>query len=352
MDFIGIKSIETLLIKHAKSFTSEDIPEYFLVTFDIGHYDFENRGALIAEQLATQELSGVKGISGNILIIQDFFNVARDTLLVMNGYNLVNLNKVSRVMYDNPNYLVSNNLEVLFRIWNQNSTLGVVQNIITHMRAVLGKSDLGYWLGSSGAITHYLSKELSDNPPEIKTFNQFFDWFWNVISSMKNTEEYKNSSYTTNTVNGLLGLERQGAYDLLKSTFDHINLIYSSEGEWKVKEGSLKIPPNSTLYLTLSADDLKDEAIQMIPTNRQLVREMLETNENYIEKARLESFFGNRGLVTEIKRLLYLYDTLDGIYEIRLVNYQNYMALRNSLFDSNAASKERQEKLKEFFNLT
>lgn len=102
------------------SYKPEEVPKYFYLCFDSYNLDIK--------QLQSQTLKGVKGISDTELIIKNWFTAGRDMILIMDGKKLVELNKLSKAMYSNPDYLVSNNMKALFRLWSQRDAMGLFQN--------------------------------------------------------------------------------------------------------------------------------------------------------------------------------------------------------------------------------
>jgi hypothetical protein len=62
------------------------------------------------DQLKTRKVKGLKGISSSNTIQFEFLGVARDAMLQIPSKDLLKLNNVTRIMYDNPHYFVSNNL--------------------------------------------------------------------------------------------------------------------------------------------------------------------------------------------------------------------------------------------------
>lgn len=93
------------------------IPKRFFVVTPFGAHSSE---AKAVTDISKGVLRGVKGISDKAEIIMQWFGVARDAVLAMDGPELVRLNKLSRVQYDNPDYLVSNGLDALYRIFAKN----------------------------------------------------------------------------------------------------------------------------------------------------------------------------------------------------------------------------------------
>ena len=56
------------------------------------------------QELENMELPGVKGISASKEIVLDFLGVARDALIVMPAQKVLEMNKITRFMYDGDQY--------------------------------------------------------------------------------------------------------------------------------------------------------------------------------------------------------------------------------------------------------
>jgi hypothetical protein len=64
-----------------------------------------------------RSLVGVEGVSASLSIANEFFDDRGGAaLLILPGREAVKLNKFSRVMYSNPHYLVSNNMQAMVRL--------------------------------------------------------------------------------------------------------------------------------------------------------------------------------------------------------------------------------------------
>jgi hypothetical protein len=84
------------------SYTQQDVPNcYFLCP------------TLDPQKLATKTLHGVQGISANGIAILPFY---KGVLLIMKGSLTEQLNKLSRIQYENPHYLSSRGQEGLMRV--------------------------------------------------------------------------------------------------------------------------------------------------------------------------------------------------------------------------------------------
>lgn len=89
------------------------------------------------KDLANGVLDGVQGISDTSEIIMQWYGIARDAVLVMDADKLIKSNKLSRVQYDNPEYLVSNGMAALYRIFDKkldkSGHYGIAGNLIDYM---------------------------------------------------------------------------------------------------------------------------------------------------------------------------------------------------------------------------
>jgi len=107
----------------------------FYVVIPLGN---EGQGLKAAKDLSRGVLDGVQGISETANIIMHWYNIGRNAILAMDARKLVSLNKLSRVQYENPQYLASNGLAALYRIWDKNPETtdghrGVTANLLKEM---------------------------------------------------------------------------------------------------------------------------------------------------------------------------------------------------------------------------
>jgi hypothetical protein len=219
------------------SYQPSDIPKYFYLIGNITTYDGEKWVSNeIAEQLSKLSIDGITGISSQEIIIPQFMGVARDMILVMDGTSVIKENKLTRVMYDNPEYLASNNMAALKRIWNrdQNSPNSKIATNLMQYLAV-GAKTLSSGYSSVFAKVHSqleydggfkLSKTLPNN---IKKITDLAIW---LSAGFKD-----------------INLTITDARKIIVTTFQLIGKIYKDEGEWILKDKKLKIPKQSELYI-------------------------------------------------------------------------------------------------------
>jgi len=92
-----------------RSFSAADIPKTFYV---VGRLDAKALG-----DLQNRTLEGVTGISDDRGIVRQFLgSQGRGFVLTMPGPATAKLNKLSRIMYDNPFYLAQDNMKAAARL--------------------------------------------------------------------------------------------------------------------------------------------------------------------------------------------------------------------------------------------
>lgn len=159
-----------------RSFSEVDIPNNFYI---VSEYDRN----ITLESLKKHSLEELKGISDSGLIILDFMGVARNIILKMPGDKVVKENKLSRIMYDNPHYLVSNNLEALARIWQKSRDsfgFGVFQNLFDYMKVYIKRTNPG----SNSALSALLQEWEYSSVPDFD-FSKYFKSKSFKISNVK-----------------------------------------------------------------------------------------------------------------------------------------------------------------------
>ena len=102
------------------SFEEKDIPRTFRVVFEVNQYD-DAKTIKVIRQLSNMKLEGLTGISEKNDIGFHWLGVARDAMLIMDGKEVVEQNKLSRILYGNPNYFLSNKMAMAKRIFMKSS---------------------------------------------------------------------------------------------------------------------------------------------------------------------------------------------------------------------------------------
>lgn len=240
-----------------RSYTAGDIPKIFWLVTDVSKYSPTS-----TKGLATGVMPGLSGISGDRRIVLDWFGVARNALLIMPGREVVKLNKLSRVLYDNPDYLVSNNLDAIIRLFNKTSNkAGAVQNLLDYFQEALstrtdGDSnslrDLFHGLRSGYISKSDISRGFFGTNPKIHTVWDLAKWFH------KNIVDFA-VDYLKDSVRGVSLKQYES---ILRAALKRMGQVYASEGEWRVKSAKFRVPPKSRLVL-LRPDNVSEEDIAL-----------------------------------------------------------------------------------------
>lgn len=295
------------------SFNVEDVPSVFWLVTRLDAYSED-----FAKQLAEGELQGVAGISGNKMIVPHFFGVARNAILVMPGTEVVRLNKLSRVMYDNPNYLLSKNMIALYRIWDINpaDTWGqrrVIENLMDYMKQV--------------------TKPWNVREPFGYLMNNYYGGYWRVA------EDYQKSGRKINSIHDLAKFLHWSAMNFdvkvatklspsdfiapIEASFDRITKIYKSEGEWLVKDKALKIPAGTRLLIGVPKHPNKftDEQMKFIQSDEEIYE--LDWDDAYAMK--------------ELRQAIEMVEkhNLDKRYKVKWVDMRSFETIQSKLLVKN-----------------
>lgn len=222
----------------ARSYMPEDVPNTFWAVIDIG-YEPKPR---VAQDLIQGELHGVHGISDDSAIVAQFAFHSGNAILRMPGQETLRLNALSRVNYGNPNYLCSKGMSALFRVLNQEQRSGGAHNVLSSVLSRFPNENANftyYQTAISNSIRGAFALTSSVNSPQDLAvvlqgvINRFF--------AEKFEQDVPNYD-----------LEKIKAWTL--HALERIGQLYSDEGEWVLKDHTLRIPQGSTLVLDLSPD--------------------------------------------------------------------------------------------------
>jgi hypothetical protein len=248
-----------------KSFTQADIPRVFRVAMEWG---YEDKQFETLKQLEKMQLKGLTGISDAGDLTFQWIGAGRDILLIMNGQELVDNNKISRFLYDNPHYMLSNNMKWLRRMYQRregDDTPGILFNlnkevfIVLARRGYITKYDIEY----SAPYQTMASKHLVGNAKinGVKDYIKVFRKTYRTIAAKERKEDHWNTrEFMRKAEKGETNI--RGGFEekfdkisdsefasIVQEAFDEIKKVYGSEGEWVVKTKVLNIPKKSYLYI-------------------------------------------------------------------------------------------------------
>ena len=232
------------------SYTEGDIPKLFRVVFDLKN---------AASSLAKGKLEGVTGISGSKEIVMGFLGVVRDTLLIM-PKETEQLNKLSRVMYDNPYYLLQDNMKALARIFqkDENSMDMVIFNlfeyVVRYWKSTPKFKDAAY---AAGYFAWYqdLSRYWRKDKTKINGPRDLAKW------ALKMTMEMEKEGHIAWYAKQISAVSLKDMEKSIIEGLKEVSKIYGDEGEWIVKDRNLKIPKSSKLLIVKSLGRYGDNPI-------------------------------------------------------------------------------------------
>lgn len=219
-----------------KSYTQKDLPENFFVVFELNE---------IYQDLLNQKIGGLKGISDKEEIQFQFLGVGRDSMLTIPSKDLLKNNNITRIMYDNPYYLVSKNMWALKRLFNASKTKWVrhvIGNIFDHMLVVLKKE------GDKKFENFYQDAEHNAISNVKREGYKYFERIDSIKDLAKAINNYVNKVFSEES-NRTYNVSIKDWENLLYKTLKRIGNVYQEEGEWVVKNDSLIVPKSSKLYI-------------------------------------------------------------------------------------------------------
>jgi len=216
-----------------RSYNNLDIPKRFFLAINFSMHDDGISSKI--DSLLKGELVGVKGIAGSGLkeMVKNWGGM-RELMISMPSEALLSLNKLSRVMYDNPEYLVSDGMKALRRLFNDDNE--TYSSLFTKMQG-------------------YVLRVMDD--PIVRGRVEYNGSFSNLDQYVK---EFKNIKDVKDLVNFILskmedreGILKAKGFEWWRKTLmaglKNMGQLYKSESEWLVKGNSLKIPPGSKIYV-------------------------------------------------------------------------------------------------------
>ena len=239
------------------SFEEKDIPGSFRVVFEINQYD-PARTMKAIKQLGKMKLEGLTGISEKNDIGFNWLGVARDAMLIMKGDKVVKENKLSRILYGNPNYFLSNKMAMAKRVFMKSQGTMGDSNLLHNLLEYIFKA-----MAKDGKVSTY---EVTANAPyqdyahvaykkstSISSSKDLVKWIRKAGGILKKeiaaSESGWNKGGTVQFIDDIEKLSDKEIEDGIYKGFEDIGKVYGDEGEWVVKNDYLKIPKGSFLFL-------------------------------------------------------------------------------------------------------
>jgi len=244
----GVKSLPAIIGRpmtkiKADSFTEADIPRDFRVMLRLPNDHILDVG----EQLAKGELKGITGITdaGSVLQLR-MLGQNRNAMLVMPGAAVVAANSLSRVMYDNPEYLMSKDMSAAQRL------LGARRDKESVIRTIIQKMEKASpeFMGRWNALDVFPAAAMAGI--QLNSVRDFAESMYELsLSKVKEAIE-RNKPYSDEK----WFEERFGPFTDVDQYVEATRLglltfgkDFVWEGEWIVKDKTLNIPHGSKLYI-------------------------------------------------------------------------------------------------------
>ena len=217
------------------------VPNKFYLVFNIP--SLGNDSEKWIKEIRAGRMTGVIGVSGDPRIVPQFGY--RGGLLVMNGTEFVKLNKLSRLQYDNPHYLVQDNLEALYRIFDKkrNSSSGprgVIFNVGQSLQAE--SSGRFQYSAKHGAMHQTVADYYQKHLHRFKGLDDLANWLYDAYVKLFTEQKFDRWATMKDEVS------RAEFKGWLLKGLAQIGNLYSDEGEWIIKDRDLKIPKSSRIY--------------------------------------------------------------------------------------------------------
>jgi hypothetical protein len=227
------------------SYRGTDIPRWFFVV----SYPED-----LIPSLAHDEVTGIAGVADTPEILQEWLWL-RPGAIMMPGSAFERLNHVSRVLYDNADYLASNNLYALRRLYNDLSWGLDRTNLFTKMSSYL---EAAIKEQATRAKTNEQRLALGDAAYQIRYYGSSVieREHWPPSRKIQSARGLARWLYTldwfgrgsTTTIKDL-GVSFDNWLASVRRTLLLMGATYADEGEWIVKNKKIQIPKRSVLLL-------------------------------------------------------------------------------------------------------
>jgi hypothetical protein len=321
-----------------RSYAASDVPGVFWLALEISKHSLDK-----AKDVVRGKLTGLSGISDSKGIVLNWLGVGRNALLVMPGDDAAKLNKLTRVLYDNPEYMVSNDFAALYRLWDKkrggvSGDHGMMQNLVDYVRPALSRvpskaaATVAYAIERGDLSSSKFGSLYRAQSPKIGSIADAARFMRRAAIEIAEGARYANYVKEARAVT--LDEWAKALREGLKAA----GAIYRDEGEWIVKGDSFQIPESSKLVI------LRPKMITMPYINaymaggKQAMFDLGKKNGEY--KENLAQIFGEwDGFPGEGVNWKAFADTLEVIketgidkrYDLRFVNHQQFDARRNTL---------------------
>jgi hypothetical protein len=230
-----------------KSYSESEIPKYFYVTLDTRNKGFNE------DALAKKTLPGVVGISASRDNVFQWLGVARDLLIKMPSKDFLKLNKVTRIMYEKPEYLLQDNMKALMRIYDgdrERTLSNLLEEIMRTMILSFNKNveiigEKWKYSGIDQCIYRAMVKIVKGH--RISSIVDLRRAIARAIKDGSNYNFYEDEN--KEWAQKFIDLGNSLVDELIRKTLKRIGDRYQDESEWVIKGDSMRIPDGSYFFL-------------------------------------------------------------------------------------------------------
>lgn len=260
-----------LSIWYESSFKTSDIPKEFSVAFELYTAELDSRRDSF-RHIVKGELPGLQGISADANIKFNWLGMgSRNAMLIMDGKKLIKLNKMTRIMYDNPDYLVSSGLRALARLFGNPHTERGVANTLNNFSSYIITALKQAGNKKTAALNHdmdYRGQQLSTREftgwkkvQNVATFAKAYKAAWLKHTKPKASGSHWTASSDRTSHKIMSEMSISTLTDILRKALELVGKTYTSEAEWLLKSDKLKVPSGSRLLILSQTEKIDRSTI-------------------------------------------------------------------------------------------
>jgi len=226
-----------------KSYGPGDIPKYFYLATKL---DKAFDGLMKKKFIGILGVSSTKNIAG---IASPNSNVT----IEMNAKKVLASNKLSRVMYDNPEYIVQDNFDALKRLAplaDETDTNTEILQFFMNSWAIYDNKTLHLKVAFKlCGLNRDFNEMIKSSFTNIKNLHDL------AKKTKASVDKFLNKLMTDNKLKRFIAIEKVLNYKIdtyvyyFKACIEEIMINYDEEEEWRTKDKIFIIPNKSTLYL-------------------------------------------------------------------------------------------------------
>ena len=238
----------------------DEVPKNFYLALDL-HGEYGRPKA--ADELMAGTLDGVQGLGGSKETITNWWGVARNALIVMDGKETVANNKLEAFKYDDPYHLTKDNMAALYRMWDKRQDKmgrgGLMFNLTNYTMREMEKNygndpnivrllHTASYIGLQNKLRDAFETEERrfDNPHDLA------DWMRYAIVNHFRTDK---RDADPDLVNAVLKIPQEKFRKIVFDTIKNSAAVYRDEAEYRIKDAKLNIPSSAKIYILRPLSD-------------------------------------------------------------------------------------------------